>query len=67
LITDQHKFTVYPEQEYGELFDLDEDPGELHNRWRDDAYGDLKDRLYQELVDKLVLQEGAVPSRRNVA
>ena len=67
LITDRHKFTVYPEREYGELFDLDEDPRELHNRWHDDSYDDLKDRLYRELVDKLVLQEGAVPSRRNVA
>lgn len=67
LITDQHKLTVYPDQEYGELFGLDADPGELHNRWNDPDYADLKDRLYRQLVDKLVLQEGAVPSRRNVA
>ena len=67
LITDRHKLTVYPEQEYGELFDLHEDPGELHNRWDDDDYDGVKRRLYEELLDRLVLQEGAVPSRRNVA
>lgn len=67
LITDRYKLTVYPEQEYGELFDLHEDPGELHNLWNDDAKSDLKDRLYRELVDRLVMQEGAVPSRQNVA
>ena len=67
LMTDRYKFTVYPDQEYGELFDLHEDPGELHNRWDDAAYAEVKRRLYEEFVERLVLQEGAVPSRRNVA
>lgn len=67
LVTDQHKFTVYPGEEYGELFDLHEDPGELHNRWDDPDYADRKNQLYRQLVDRLVQQEGAVPSRRNVA
>ena len=63
----QHKLTVYPEQEYGELFDLHADPYELHNRWDDEEYEDIKARLYRQLIDQLALQEGAVPSRRNVA
>jgi arylsulfatase A-like enzyme len=67
LITDQHKLTVYPEKNYGELFDLDTDPEELHNQWNDPEHADIKSRLYRELVDDLILQEGAVPSRRNVA
>jgi arylsulfatase A-like enzyme len=67
LVTDRYKFTVYPDQEYGELFDLHEDPGELHNRWNDAAYAEVKRRLYEELVERLAMQEGAVPSRRNVA
>ena len=67
LITDRYKFTVYPGEEYGELFDLHEDPDELHNRWDDPAYADRKRQLYRRMVDELVLQEGAVPSRRNVA
>jgi arylsulfatase A-like enzyme len=67
LVTDQHKLTVYEDEDYGELFDLDADPEELHNRWNDAEYADIKNRLYRELVDSLVQQEGAVPSRRNVA
>jgi arylsulfatase len=67
LITDRYKLTIYPRRDYGELFDLDTDPGELHNRWDDPAYADVKTRLYRRLVDDLVLQEGAVPSRQNVA
>lgn len=67
LITDQYKLTVYPNEDYGELFDLNADPEELHNRWDDTEYAETKNRLYRELIDNLVLQEGAVPSRRNVA
>lgn len=67
FVTDRYKLTVYPGHEYGELFDLEADPGELHNRWDDDEYADRKRRLYEEFVDSLILQEGATPPRRNVA
>ncbi|EMA36894.1 putative sulfatase [Halococcus hamelinensis 100A6] len=67
LITDRYKLTVYAGEEYGELFDLNKDPKELHNRWNDSEYAETKNRLYRELVDELVRQEGAVPPRRNVA
>jgi arylsulfatase A-like enzyme len=67
LVTNQHKLTVYPSKEYGELFDLAGDPWELNNRWDDAEYAETKDRLHRELLERLVTQEGAVPSRRNVA
>ena len=67
LITDQHKLTVYSGEDYGELFDLSTDPEELYNKWNDAEYVDVKNRLYRELVNNLIKQEGAVPSRRNVA
>ena len=67
LITDRYKLTIYPGEEYGELFDLDNDPGELHNRWNDPEYAELKSGLYRELAEELVLREGAVPSRRSSA
>ena len=39
LVTDTHQLTVYVgddgEQEYGELFDTESDPGQLHNLWHD--------------------------------
>lgn len=67
LITQDHKLTVYPGAEYGELFDLSRDPEELSNQWENPEYADVKDRLYRELVAQLVEQEGAIPSRKNVA
>jgi arylsulfatase A-like enzyme len=39
------KITVYFNQPYGELFDLEEDPGEFHNHWNDADYADLKCEL----------------------
>jgi len=69
LVTDEHELTVYPEAkgDRGKRFDLDADPGELHNRWHDEEYAGLKERLCRGLAEGLVSQEGAVPSRRNVA
>jgi len=41
----RYKITVYYNRDYGELFDLDEDPHELHNLWNSPAHAALKSRL----------------------
>jgi arylsulfatase A-like enzyme len=41
----RYKITVYYNQDYGELFDLQEDPNELHNRWDDTDYAQIKSEL----------------------
>ncbi len=41
----RYKLTVYYNRAYGELFDLEEDPGELRNRWDDSAFAALKSEL----------------------
>jgi arylsulfatase A-like enzyme len=38
----RYKLTVYQSLDCGEFFDLDEDPGELHNRWDDPAYAEAR-------------------------
>lgn len=52
-VDDRYKLTVYYQRDYGELFDLQEDPGELHNLW-DDANSQA---LKQELITKLLFAE----------
>ncbi|NEE03392.1 sulfatase family protein [Phytoactinopolyspora halotolerans] len=47
-ISERYKLTVYYRQTYGELFDLEADPGELHNLWDDPDHADLKSRLLLE-------------------
>lgn len=46
----RYKLTVYYNQTYGELFDLQEDPGEIRNRWDDPDAKELKSRLLLQLV-----------------
>ena len=63
LITERYKLTVYPGQPYGELFDLMEDPGEVHNRWNDPAYATIRTDLQLALLEELVLTDCVLPRR----
>jgi uncharacterized sulfatase len=47
-VDDRYKITVYYRQPYGELYDLQEDPGEIHNLWDDPSHRELKTRLLQQ-------------------
>ena len=49
-VDERYKITVYYRQEYGEIFDLQEDPGELHNLWNDPAAAGLKSELLLKYV-----------------
>jgi arylsulfatase A-like enzyme len=49
-VDERYKLTVYYNRDYGELFDLREDPGEVHNLWEDKVFGDLKARLVMKLL-----------------
>ena len=49
-VTDRYKITVYYNREYGELFDLQEDPGEVNNLWNDQSSANLKADLIQKLL-----------------
>jgi len=57
LVTDRYKLTCYGMADYGELFDLQEDPGEFANRWDDPACADIKSRLLLQLVQTTMHQE----------
>jgi len=52
-VNDRYKITVYYNQSYGEIFDLQEDPGEINNLWDKPECADLK----AELVTKLLFAE----------
>ncbi len=46
----RYKLTVYFNREYGELFDLENDPGEVNNRWDDPASRPLKQQLLLKYI-----------------
>ena len=41
-VDNRYKMTVYQSLDCGEFFDLQEDPGELHNRWNDPDYAEAR-------------------------
>jgi arylsulfatase A-like enzyme len=46
----RYKITVYYNHEYGELFDLQNDPEEVRNLWNDPAYASLKSELLLKYI-----------------
>lgn len=46
----RYKITVYYNREYGELYDLEEDPNEINNLWNDPAYSELKMELLLKYI-----------------
>jgi len=53
FVDNRYKLTVYYNRDYGELFDLQQDPGEINNLWNQKDYADLK----AELITKLLFAE----------
>ncbi len=67
LVTPIHKLTTYTAPrgaaEFGELFDLANDPHELHNLWHSAAHAGLRRELIERLHYRLVETDIAVPRR----
>ncbi|VCU67972.1 Arylsulfatase [Pigmentiphaga humi] len=54
LVTEDHRYTVYKDEGWGELYDLCADPHESHNRWDDPAYAGQRARLSEHLAQELM-------------
>lgn len=57
LVTDRYKITVYRNHDYGELFDLQDDPQEHRNRWDDPAYGGVKQLMLLRFMQAEIQRE----------
>ncbi|MEM7029156.1 MAG: sulfatase-like hydrolase/transferase, partial [Chloroflexota bacterium] len=49
-VDERYKITVYYNQDYGEIFDLQEDPGEINNLWSQPEYAELKAGLMTKFM-----------------
>jgi len=49
-VDERYKLTVYRDHDYGELFDLQQDPGEIDNLWDDPEAAALKARLLHHFM-----------------
>lgn len=50
FVDDRYKLTVYYNQPYGELFDMQADPGEVNNLWDDPAARETRNSLITKLL-----------------
>lgn len=56
-VDQRYKITVYRNHDYGELFDLQEDPGEVRNRWADPSYAKIKSELLLKFMNATLCYE----------
>ncbi|WP_432799571.1 sulfatase family protein [Poriferisphaera sp. WC338] len=62
LITDRYKLTVYRGREWGELFDLLNDPSEHQNLYTNPSFKEVKTDMYRQLVQaNLEREQTAMP------
>ncbi|MDD9954836.1 MAG: DUF4976 domain-containing protein [Anaerolineaceae bacterium] len=65
LRTETHKLVVAHGLEAGELYDLEADPQETHNRWQDPAYAPVRMELLQRLCDRMAWTVDPLPPRQS--
>jgi arylsulfatase A-like enzyme len=56
-VNQRYKITVYRDEAYGELFDLQEDPAETRNLWDEPAAAGLKSQLLLEFMQATLQSE----------
>lgn len=56
-VDERYKITVYREEDYGELFDLEKDPLECNNFWDNSGANELKQRLLQKFLQAIMKAE----------
>jgi arylsulfatase len=61
--TRKHKMVVCHGTDPGELYDLEADPSETHNRWDDPAYGDVKLEMMRRVCDRMAWTVDPLPVR----
>jgi len=54
---DRFKLNVHHGEQFGELYDMREDPQELDNLWEDPEYGKVRLGLSEKLLEWMFAQE----------
>jgi arylsulfatase A-like enzyme len=65
LRTREWRLTYVPSLRTGELYDLADDPDELVNRWTDSKFDDIRSKLKDQLLDRVLSNRDPLPIREN--
>lgn len=63
LRSKQWRYTYHVGNQYGELYDLQQDPDELVNLWNEDTHADLKHELMSRCLDRILLSRDPLPDK----
>ncbi|HAD27097.1 MAG TPA: sulfatase [Rhodobacteraceae bacterium] len=61
LITERWRYSVYRDQPWGELYDLENDPNETHNLWDDESHRWIRAHMSERLSHHLIAQMDESP------
>ncbi len=67
LRTKDWRFSTYAGEDWGELYDLNADPRETHNRWSDPDLAEVKAALSLRLIEHLTCQMDESPRATRLA
>ncbi|WP_028672457.1 sulfatase family protein [Saccharospirillum impatiens] len=67
LITDNWRLSVFHNAQWGELYDLKNDPGEFHNLWDNPSYSSIRSDLMECLVREEIACVDRVPLPTSLA
>jgi arylsulfatase A-like enzyme len=67
LVTDRWRYTLYLDQPWGELYDLEQDPNETHNLWDSAAHRTIRAELAEQLTHHLTRQMDESPMAKKLA
>jgi hypothetical protein len=61
LVDKRYRLTVWEDRTWGEFYDLEDDPDELHNLWDESAAQQLRSTLMQRLVHTMQSHQDRSP------
>ncbi|MGX9355807.1 sulfatase family protein [Roseobacteraceae bacterium S113] len=67
LVTPEWRYTIYAGEDWGELYDLRNDPGETHNLWDSAAHKDIRAHFSERMAQHLIAQMDESPLSDRVA
>ena len=67
LVTHRWRFTIYKDQDWGELYDLQNDPNETHNLWDSDAHRDIRNEFAERMNHHLIALMDESPLSQRLA